>query len=104
MTELLMIVEMVNPYYVAAFVAVLGPLITYFIAVRNLSGRIDTSSATDLWTESRSLREEYRMQISTLQQRLVQLELRAVALQKHIEECDKHNEELLKKMEKLEHV
>lgn len=37
--------------------AVIGPVGAYFLAARKMSGKIATSEATQLWEESRSIRE-----------------------------------------------
>lgn len=51
---------------VAVIAALAGPLLTYLVAARRLSGKIATSDASDLWTESRSIREDYQRRIEEL--------------------------------------
>jgi hypothetical protein len=47
--------------------AVLGPFLTFVVAVRRISGKITTSEASDLWEESRDIRKEYRTRIAELE-------------------------------------
>lgn len=42
---------------IAILSAILTPLITYLVAVRRFSGKVNSSEAESLWEESRSIRE-----------------------------------------------
>lgn len=55
-------------------VALVGPLATYLIAARKLSGKIDSSDATELWQESRSIRDWSKAQIEMLTARIAAVE------------------------------
>lgn len=59
----------------AVIAAIVGPLFTYLIAVRRLSGRIDTTEAQDLWKEAGRLREWSAEQIKRLEKRVDLLEV-----------------------------
>lgn len=48
-------------------VAIVGAVATYFGAVKKLSGTVATSTAEDLWTESRQMRQDLSDRITTLQ-------------------------------------
>jgi predicted RNase H-like nuclease (RuvC/YqgF family) len=45
---------------------VVTALVTYFVAKRNTSGRVDTSDAKTLWEEATRLREAYKEEVSML--------------------------------------
>lgn len=51
-----------------------GPLATYLIAARRLSGKINSSDATELWQESRSIRDWSKAQIDMLTARIAAVE------------------------------
>lgn len=55
-------------------VALGGPLVTYLIAARRLSGKIGSSDATELWQESRSIRDWSKAQIEMLTARIAAVE------------------------------
>lgn len=52
-----MVIGAIDPGLAAVLIALIAPLATYLVAVRQLSGRIKNSDATELWEESRSMRE-----------------------------------------------
>lgn len=67
---------------VAIVVAIIGPFLTYLISSRKMSGEIRHSEATELWAESRSIREyssgrikELDDHIDDLEERLTKVEL-----------------------------
>lgn len=60
---------------------VLGPLLTYLIAARRLSGRIKDSEASELWAESRSIRDWTTERVRELTQHVDQLETRITELE-----------------------
>lgn len=56
-----------NPGLIIALAGIfIGPLVTYLVTARRLSGKISTSAATDLWEESRSIRQDYQKRIEEL--------------------------------------
>lgn len=55
-------------------VAIIGPLGTYLIAARRLSGKIGSSEASELWQESRSMRDWSQAQIESLTARIAAVE------------------------------
>lgn len=76
---------------VAALIAAIG---AYFAAVRKLSGTITTSTAEDLWAESRQMRRE-------LTQRVAQLTNLVDTMQKRIDDLTQENESLREQMSGL---
>jgi chromosome segregation ATPase len=59
---------------IALIAAVAGPIGTYLVAVRKFSGKIETSDAKDLWSESKSIREWSGSHIAALEKRVKILE------------------------------
>jgi peptidoglycan hydrolase CwlO-like protein len=68
--------------YIALAAILVAPLIGYLTATRRLSGKIGTSDAQELWSESRSIRDDYRTQITRANARTEQLEARVDALER----------------------
>lgn len=67
--------------------ALISPILGYLAASRKLSGRIDTSTAAELWNEAGSMRAEYRHEIEELRDLVTKLRAR-------VEELEKKNEAL----------
>jgi ABC-type molybdate transport system ATPase subunit len=61
---------------VAAVVALGGPVVAYLVAAKQLSGRIKDSDATELWAESRSIRDWSSARIKELSEQIARLEVR----------------------------
>jgi chromosome segregation ATPase len=66
----------VDPIVGIIIVGVLGPLVTYLVAVRRFSGKIGSSDAEDLWKESRSIRQWSKERIEELNTLVGRLEAR----------------------------
>lgn len=66
----------IDPGLSVIFVAFIGPLLTYIVAARKLSGRIRDSDATELWAESRSIREWSAERVKELADHSEQVEAR----------------------------
>lgn len=64
----------IDPLIGIVAVAIVGPLGTYLIAARKLSGKIGSSDASELWQESRSMRAWSTDQITTLTARIAKVE------------------------------
>lgn len=54
------------PAIAAIITAAISAYVAYQIAKRQHSGKIETSAAADLWTESRAIRETLRQQVDGL--------------------------------------
>lgn len=61
--------------------AAIGALGAFWAAARQFSGKIETSSASDLWEESRSIREELRERVKDLHLEVGKLEGRVAQLE-----------------------
>ena len=64
---------MKDPVLVALLVALLGPLVTYLVAAKRFSGKVKNSDASQLWEESRSIREWSAAQIKRLEDEIQEL-------------------------------
>ena len=73
---------------------VLAPLLGYHTAGRKLSGKIGTSEANDLWTESAKIRDDYRQQMQVANQRVVALEARVAEVERDNNALARENLEL----------
>lgn len=65
----------VEPGVVAAIiVGCLSPLVTWLMAARRFSGKIQTTEASDLWRESAAIREWMERRVEVLNRRVAHLE------------------------------
>lgn len=76
-----MVLGAFDPGLAAILVALLAPLASYLVAVRQLSGRIKNSDASELWEESRSIREWSAARITELLDHIHLLENRVEELE-----------------------
>lgn len=74
--------------------AVVGGLVTYLVAARQLSGRVATTDAAELWKESGAIRDDYRDQIAQAAGRVTALEGRVAGLEARNNELQQRNIEL----------
>lgn len=75
--------------------ALITSLGAYLLTARKMSGRITTSSATELWAEAGAIREDYRDQLEKANARVAGLEARVAA-------CEDLKDELTQKIAGLE--
>jgi len=71
--------------FVPLAVALFAPVGAYLVAARRMSGRIASSEASELWDESRSIREDYRQRLGVAHARIAQLEARVAELQAELD-------------------
>jgi hypothetical protein len=64
----------ITPSVIAICVGLAAPIISYLIAARRFSGKIETTEARDLWAESAAIRDWSRQRIEALERRVQQLE------------------------------
>lgn len=69
-----------NAGIAALIVACIAPLLTYLAAARRLSGRIKDSEASDLWAESKAIRDWSTQRVRELHDEIEHLENRVNAL------------------------
>jgi chromosome segregation ATPase len=72
-----------DPVIGVIMAAALGALGSYLAVARKLSGKINTSDATELWNESRSIREWSAERIATLTAEVSELEQRVEVVEGH---------------------
>lgn len=83
-------------------VAMVAPLGAYLLAARRMSGKVDTSTATELWGEARAIRHDYREQIALAAERTRELETRVARLEGQNTDLIRENIELKAKVVALE--
>lgn len=83
----------VDPAAILA-VSLVGPLITYLVATRRFSGKISSSDATELWRESKEIRDWGTSRIAELNATVGTLEQR-------ITKCERQNDVLLRENDEL---
>lgn len=76
-----MILGAIDPGLTTVLIALVAPLGAYLVAVRQLSGRIKNSDASELWEESRAIREWSSTRIRELTEHIVRLEDRVEELE-----------------------
>lgn len=93
----------------AVIVAAVSAFGAYLAAVRRLSGKIATSEASELWEESKSIREDYRLQIeraakrvADLERRIAEAERRNVDVERQNLDLERSNAELVKRLDQLD--
>lgn len=97
-SSILVLFAAVNPSTVALVAAMAGPLVTYFIAARRFSGKIATSDAAQLWTESRDIRNWSQARITELNALVSRLEARVDALESGNLDLQRENLDLAKQL------
>jgi predicted RNase H-like nuclease (RuvC/YqgF family) len=70
-------------------IAAIAPLGAYLLAAHRMSGRVDTSTASELWGEARSIRDDYNVQLKRANERVRDLESR-------VEKCEGQNYDLVR--------
>jgi hypothetical protein len=61
-----LVLGVIDPIFAAVVVAIIAPIGAYLAAARKMSGKIHTSEATDLWAESKAIREWSQQEILDL--------------------------------------
>ena len=88
-------------YYSRIRRSTLSAILAFLAAARRLSGRVATSEASQLWEESRSIRDDYRRQIERLTKTLLLCEARVDLLERRNEELTRENAKLTFMIEEL---
>lgn len=92
----------IDPVIGVLAVALIGPLGAYLVAARRFSGKIASSDATDLWAESRSIREWSQNQLDQLTARVRVVENENTALREQVANLSKQLEHANKRVAELE--
>lgn len=75
------VIGAIDPAFIALLIALVGPAGAYLVAVRQLSGKIKNSDASELWEESRSIREWSTARNKELSDHIEKLETRVDELE-----------------------
>lgn len=84
-----------NPIVIAAIPAIAAAVGAYLVAARQFSGKIETSDASALWAESRSIRDWSTERIGVLNENVARLEKRVGALEGSNEQLAAENRKLI---------
>jgi len=95
------ILAAVDPVWVAAIAAAAGPLGAYLIAARRFSGKIGSSDASELWEESRSIRDWSKARIEELNALVGRLEGRVTVVESQNIALARENENLIQQIRTL---
>jgi predicted RNase H-like nuclease (RuvC/YqgF family) len=82
-------------------VALVGPLVTYLVAAKRLSGKIGSSEAEQLWEESSSIRREYAARIEQLTKTVRDCQRRMAKLERRNDALEKENADLKRAISNL---
>lgn len=93
-----MLFGQIDPTAGGIVVAAISSVVTYLIAVRNLSGKIKNSDASQLWAESRSIREWSALRLKELNDHVDDLETRIADLEKKNQELAAENRALTRQL------
>jgi regulator of replication initiation timing len=93
-----------DPAWILLIAVIIGPLLTYLVAARKLSGRIKDSDATELWAESRSIREWSTERVRELTKHIDELDVRLATLETKNGELLAENKKLLQEKAHLEQL
>lgn len=93
-----------NPMWILVLGIVLGPLLTYLVAARRLSGSIKDSEASSLWAESSSIREWSTERVRELTAHVTDLEGRMESLETKNGELLQENKQLIMEKAHLDHL
>lgn len=74
-----------TPSTVALVAALAAPVVSYLVAARRFSGKIETTEAKELWAESRSIRDWSIKRIEILNDLVSKLETRVRLLEEENE-------------------
>jgi len=91
----------VDPILGVIAVAVAGPLVTYLLAARRLSGRVGSSEASELWAESRSIREWSQARIEALNVEVEVLRTRIGLVEQQNDALARENGQLMQQIRDL---
>jgi predicted RNase H-like nuclease (RuvC/YqgF family) len=90
----------IDPGTTGAFMAALvGAAASYIVAARRFSGKIETTEAKELWTESRAIRKWSQERIEALNGIVDRLEKRNVELEARVEHLENENTALHRELD-----
>jgi septal ring factor EnvC (AmiA/AmiB activator) len=91
----------IDPALGGVAIALVTSLATYLVAARNLSGKIKNSDASELWAESRSIREWSTERVKELDEHIDRLEDRLSEVEKANHILTEENRKLTRELFEL---
>jgi hypothetical protein len=83
-----------DPSLVAIIVALIAPIGAYLLAARKMSGKINTSEATDLWAESKAIRDWSAERLKACDEEIAALRTALSSALSRIDALEKENNRL----------
>jgi len=62
---------------------IVAPILTFIIATRRMSGKVNTTEASELWDEARDIRNDYRDRLEMANDRTREVEKRLAEVERH---------------------
>lgn len=90
-----------DPTLIAIIAAIAAPLVTYLVAARRFSGKIESSDAKELWAESRAIRDWSQGRIAVLDATVTRLETRVGVLERNNDTLFQENQILTRQVHDL---
>jgi predicted nucleic acid-binding Zn-ribbon protein len=97
-------VELTPEVFIPIVVAIVAPIGAYLLAARKMSGKVTTSDASQLWAESRDIRDDYRVRLGSANDRIIGLEGRVTKCEETNLSLEKENLFLQRKIQELEEL
>lgn len=99
---LLVIFAAIDPVFGVILVAIIGPTSAYLVAAHKMSGKIATTEATDLWAESRAIREWSADRLDACDKEISELRVALSAALSRVTVLEDENAKLLSRIRGLE--
>jgi hypothetical protein len=87
--------------WAAVAAAVIGPFLSFIVASRRMSGRIETTDADQLWEEAREIRKDYARQVGLCRKENADLRANLQTLRKDNVKLREENGDLRKQVTTL---
>jgi chromosome segregation ATPase len=91
----------IDPVVGIIIAAVVGPLGAYLLAARKLSGKVATSDASELWAESKSIRQWSTARIEALDMEVSLLRTRVGLVEQQNDALARENSRLMEQIHDL---
>jgi len=88
----------IDPIFGIVIAALVGPIGAYLVAVRQMSGKIGSSQATDLWKESAAIRDWATARIDKCDEEILRLNTELAVARTRIEELERCNRKLQREL------
>ena len=88
----------VDPVFAAVAAALIAPIGAYLVAARQMSGKIGSSQATDLWKESSAIRDWATARIDKCDEEILRLNVELATARGRIDELERDNRKLTRQL------